>query len=314
MPISVHFAHITDVHISERDKSWSTVVTLAPDLLRESFDHLNQIDDLDFVFLTGDMLDTGTRTEAEAYNRIVATLEKPWHFVPGNHDGYVDPGYPDALNPEDAVMLIDPRMGQERIPTAQRSFWSRTIKPGVQLIGLDSRLAEDWAGMIDRPQLEWLAGQLELHRDDLVIIGIHHPIYPLGPHNARARFPKFICLNGPEIEALLDKYPNVKMTVSGHHHANHLSYGNEGHRLRVCTTALSGYQCIYRTIRITETDNGWRVQVVSHEIGGPEVVQIAYQVAMKDLMAHEYDETDPTSWVRFCAGRPEDLTLDAVLP
>lgn len=314
MPRSVHFAHITDVHISDRDQSWSTVVTLAPDLLRASLDHLNQIDDLDFVFLTGDMLDTGTRTEAESFVKILSTLKKPWHFIPGNHDGFVDPSYPDALKPEEAVMLIDPRMGQERIPAAQRSYWSRSVKPGVHLIGLDSRLAEDWAGMIDATQLVWLADQLEQHRDDLVIVGVHHPIYPLGPHNVRGRFPKFICSNGPEIEALLDRYPNVKMTVSGHHHANHISYASQGHRVRLCSTALSGYQCIYRTVRVSETEKGWHMQVTSHEIGGPETVQIAYQIAMKDKMAQEYDETDPTSWVRFCAGRPEDLTLDAVLP
>jgi len=312
MAISVHFAHITDVHVSDRDQSWSTVVSIAPDLLQETVTYLNQIDDLDFVFLTGDMLDTGTRTEAEKYNAIIATLQKPWHFIPGNHDGYIDANHPDALSPEDAVMLIDPRMGEERVPQAQRGYWSRFIKPGAQLIGLDSRLAEDWAGMIDAPQLVWLEQQLELHRNDLVILGVHHPLAALGPHNTRGRFPKFICENGGEVEALLDRYPNVKLTVSGHHHANHLSLTDTG-RLRVCTTALSGYQCLYRTVRVSETPEGWRVQIQSHAIGGPDIARTAYQVALRDSMAREYDEVDPTAWVRFCAGDPEDLTLDATL-
>src|SRR5262245_43161564 len=121
MALIVQFAHITDVHISDRDHSWGTVVAQAPQLLQTPSQYVNQIDDFDFVYVTGDVLDTGTRTEAEAYNRIVATLHKPWHFIPGNHDGYIDPGHPEALRPEEAIMLIDPRMGDERAPEAQRS-------------------------------------------------------------------------------------------------------------------------------------------------------------------------------------------------
>ncbi len=211
-------------------------------------------------------------------------------------------------------MLIDPRLGRERVPQAQRSYWSRSARPGVQLIGLDSRLAEDWSGTIDAQQFGWLEGQLESHTADLIILAVHHPLHALGPHNLRGRFPKFICDNGAQVEALLDRHPNVKVVLSGHHHANHLSLANGGRRLHVCTTALSGYRCLYRTIRLTQVSGGWRAQVASHNIGDAATHQVAYQAAQQNGLAREFDPADPAAWPDFCAGRPEDLTFDAVLP
>jgi len=314
MPLSVKFAHITDVHISDRDRSWSTVVSLAPQLLQNAFQYVNAIDDLDFVYLTGDVLDTGTRTEAEAFNRVMETLQKPWHFIPGNHDGYVDPNHPIALTPEEAVMMIDPRMGQDRTPEAQRSYYSREVKPGVRVIGLDSRLAEDWSGLVDAQQLAWLEHELNQTRNDVVILAVHHPLHALGPHNSRGRFPKFICENGDRVEALLDRFPNVKVVLSGHHHANHISRANGGRRVHICTSALSGYPCSFRMITIGEAFAGWRVSVESQRIGDEKTVEMAHDVATQDSMARDYDPDNPAAWVDFCAGRAEDITFDAVLP
>jgi 3',5'-cyclic-AMP phosphodiesterase len=312
MANSVHFAHLTDIHISERKQSWSTVSTLAAELFTEAVRLLNQIDDLDFVMVTGDVLDTASRAEVSQFRDIIGALNKTWYFIPGNHDGFIDPNFPNALLPEQAVALIDPRMA-EPTPYVQHGWWSRAIGPGVRLIGLDSRLAETWAGVVSQPQMDWLKGELDQHTNDLVILTVHHPLHALGEHNFRGRFPNFICSNGAEVEALLDHYPNVKLVLSGHHHANHISFSKGGKRLHVCTTALSGYQCIFRTIRLTPVDSGWHISVMTHSTATPQELQKAYEVAMADNMAREYNPDNPAAWVDFCAGRPEDLTFDGVL-
>lgn len=313
MATSVYFAHLTDIHISDRHQSFSTVSTLAAELFTESIGLLNSIDDLDFVMITGDVLDTASRAEVAQYQDIISGLNKPWYFIPGNHDGFIDPKFPDAMRPEEAVTLIDPRMA-DPTPYAQHAWWSRAVGRGVQLIGLDSRLADDWGGMVSQPQLDWLGRELDDHKDDLVILTVHHPLHALGEHNFRGRFTKFICDNGEEVEALLDQHPNVKLVISGHHHANHLSFSNHGRRLHLCTTALSGYQCIFRTIRLTQADNGWKVSVMTHSTANPQELKKAYEVALADHMAHEYNPDNPAAWVDFCAGRPEDLSYQGILP
>lgn len=317
MPVNakLHFAHVTDIHLTEREHSWGTIADLAPRLMRECIAHLNSLPDLDFVLITGDVLDIASPGEARTFLEIVAQLNKPWHFVPGNHDGFIDPLNPTALKPHQAVALLDPRLADPP-PVPQRAFWSRTVAPGVQLIALDTRLADDWSGVVAQPQIEWLDAQLQAHRDDQVIIATHHPLRRLGPHNTRGRLHKFICSNGADVEAVLDRYPNVGLVVSGHHHANHLRLVERGEvkRLHVVTAALSGYPCSYRTIQLAESGGSWRLDIQTHSTADADMLQSTHQLASTAAMAHDFDPNDPTAWPAFCAGRSEDLSYSGLLP
>lgn len=311
----LHFAHVTDIHLSERQHSWGTIAEIAPRLMRECIAHLNALADLDFVLITGDVLDIASPGEAKTFLEIIASLNKPWHFVPGNHDGFIDPHYPDALKPHQAVALLDPRLADPP-PVPQRAFWIRAVAPGVQLIALDTRLADDWSGVVAQPQIDWLEKQLKAHRGNRVIIATHHPLHRLGPHNTRGRLHKFICSNGANVEAVLDRYPNVGLVVSGHHHANHLSLVDHGNvkRLRVVTAALSGYPCSYRTIRLAESGDGWRIDIQTHSTADADILQSTFQLASTANISQEFSPKDPTAWPTFCAGRPEDLSYSGLLP
>lgn len=312
---TLNFAHVTDIHLSEREHSGGIIVGLAPRLMRECIAHLNALDDLDFVLITGDVLDIASPGEARTFLEIIGGLNKPWHLLPGNHDGFIDPNYPDALRPHQAVALLDPRLADPP-PVPQRAFWSRTLAPGVQLIALDTRLADDWSGVVTQPQIDWLEAQLEVHRGEQVIVATHHPLHRLGPHNTRGRLHKFICSNGADVEAVLDRYPNAGLVVSGHHHTNHLSLVDHGRgeRLRIVTAALSSYPCSYRTIRLAASGDGWRVDIQTHSTADADVLQSTFQMASTAAIAQEFNPKDPTAWPTFCAGRPEDLSYSGLLP
>jgi Icc protein len=310
----VHFAHITDIHLSAREQPGSDGTLIAPRLMRECMAHLNTLPDLDFVLFTGDVLDIADQVELEMFLEIAGSLHKPWHFIPGNHDGFIDPAYPHALKPHEVVSRIDPRLS-DPLPAVQQAFWSRQAAPGIQLVALDTRLADDWAGVVSQEQIEWLRGQLEAHRSDLVIVATHHPLHALGPHNTRGRLHKFICSNGTEIEAVLDQYPNVRLVISGHHHASHLSWdgGDGARRLRIVTAALSSYPCSYRTVRLEKQAESWQIAVQTHSTASQNILQETYQRATELAIAHEFAPDDPHAWPTFCAGRPEDRHLSSSL-
>src|SRR5689334_7181807 len=182
---SFHFAHVTDVHINQQGDSWQTLGGDAPRLLQDTFDKLNQIKDLDFVLITGDVLDHATPEELDEFMVALRTLEKPWHFVPGNHDGFVHESNPYALSPDEVMRTIDPRLSDYE-PDANRAFWSREVLPGVQVIGLDSRIVNGWGGVISPPPLDWLRRELDTcSYQDCVIVAIHRPVHKLRPMNER---------------------------------------------------------------------------------------------------------------------------------
>lgn len=305
-----HFAHLTDIHISENGDSWGTIDT-ASVLLNTCIEQLNRIDDLDWVLITGDVMDRATKTELQCVIDALADLKKPWHFVPGNHDGYIDPNHPDAFRPHEAIPLLDPRMA-EPTPHAQKAYWSRAAAPGVQLIGLDSRIANHWDGVVEADQVAWLGQELDAHRDDLVIIAVHHPLHNLGPHNEHGVFTNFICSNGEEVERVLDAYPNVKLVVAGHHHANQLARRNG--RLHINTAALTGYPCVYRTVRVTKQPGGWHTGIETHTVADDNTLKRAFKAASAGSeTAAQFNSDDLTAWPIFCKGRPEDLEFDGLI-
>lgn len=307
MTRTLHFAHVTDIHISDRGDTAHVVGSYAPTLARECFERLNEIDDLDFVLISGDVLDLATQAELDRFLEALAVLRKAWHFIPGNHDGFIHDKYPNAFRPHEAIPLIDPRLTSPP-PEAQQARWSRTVAEGVQMIGLDSRIPDTWAGEVGPEQLAWLKDELEAHHNDLVIIAIHHPVHKLAPHLNSRWWQNYVCRNGRELEELFDHYPNVKLVLAGHHHANQIGLRNG--RVHINTAALSGYPCSYRTLRLSETEAGWRLQVKTHQVGNEAIWQRARDVALVSHPAYEYDAQNPAAYLEFCAGRAEDLSFD----
>ena len=269
-------------------------------------------DDLDFVLITGDVMDLASDDELDTFLEILDTLRKPWHFVPGNHDGFIHPDNPLAFEPHQAVARIDPRMAEPQ-PHANQAFWSRSIGRGIQLIGLDSRLPSDWGGTIRPPQLDWLQREIDRHSadDDLVIIAVHHPLHALGPHNRREPLNNFICDNGAVVERILRLYPSVKMVLSGHHHANQITL-RDG-RLHIASAGLGPYPCVYRIIQLEDTPDGWHATVDTYPIADDSVQAYAREVAMEANIAQVFEPGNPAAWVAYCVGQPRDLKFKGLI-
>lgn len=310
MSLSLHFAHITDVHISDNDRTWGTLGALSDHLLAVTIAQLNALDDLDFVIITGDVLDMATSPELERFTGLMRSLHRPWHFIPGNHDGYYHPEHPEAFAPHEAVPVIDPRMA-EPVPHAQKAHWSRPVAEGARLIGLDSRKADSWGGEINGAQMAWLFDELEAHRRETIIVAVHHPLHNLTPKNMEPWWSNFICDNARQVEMLLDAYPNVRMVLSGHHHANQMR--RRGGRLHISTAALSGYPCTYRTIRLEQVDGGWHAQVRTHTPADEATLKAACDLLLESDIARRFNRDDPEAWAEFAAGGSEDRAFEGLL-
>lgn len=279
-------------------------------LLVETIDQLNAIPDLDFVLITGDVIDGSTEAEIDHFNDLLARLKTPWHFVPGNHDGFIDPAHPDALPPAEAVARIDRRF-TPATAGIQQAYFSREAGAGVRLIGLDSRRSEDWSGEIGPAQFEWLESELDASGDDCVIVALHHPLHNLDAINTREWWSNFICDNGAEVEALLDHYPQAKLVISGHHHAQQIR--RRGGRLHVCTGALTGYPCVYRLIRVSTGGEGCHMAISTHSPADEEALKINYDLMLEASVSRDYNPEDGTAWARFVAGEDGDQSFEGVL-
>ncbi len=73
------FAFISDTHIGSPDGK-------AEEDLRRTVEDINQMKDIAFVVLTGDITELGTDDEIKRAKAILDGLNVPWHIIPGNHD------------------------------------------------------------------------------------------------------------------------------------------------------------------------------------------------------------------------------------
>lgn len=72
------YVHLSDTHIGS--------TTGAEDLRRTVHD-INSQDSIQFVIITGDITEFGADHEITLAKQILDSLNKPWHIIPGNHDG-----------------------------------------------------------------------------------------------------------------------------------------------------------------------------------------------------------------------------------
>ncbi len=73
------FAFISDTHIGSPDG-------VAEEDLRRTVSDINQMNDVAFVVITGDITELGTNAELMLAKRLLDSLKIPLYIIPGNHD------------------------------------------------------------------------------------------------------------------------------------------------------------------------------------------------------------------------------------
>lgn len=302
----LHFAQISDIHISSLGDHDELLSGQSVEILTRTLVDLNKIDDLDFVLITGDLFDRADHVEFSQFQQVIRILQKPYFIIPGNHDRgsiYSDMG----LTRHQFAQAFNPQYKERpAAPEAQAGYWSVSVHQYVQLIGLDSTRDEDWGGSIDALQKNWLKGELAKHPDKLVIVAIHHPLHQLAPIDAHPDWRNFVCDCGPELLALLDGYPQVKLVLTGHHHLTKVD--RLGSRLHIACPAICIYPCAYRTFRLRQqSDDCWQVAWQTHP-AADKVVQDEAQEMMietwRDRAGFELDFVN--THVRLAAGDEYD--------
>lgn len=280
----INFAQISDIHISARGDMFDMLSGRAAGFLTNIVAELNQQADLDFVLITGDLFNEASPPELNRFQQAICTLQKPYYVIPGNHDR-AEPDSLDGLTHLEFAERFNPQIEARLAATdSQPGYWSIAIKPDVQLVGLDSVKDDDWGGVIGAPQLAWLENELERCRDKLVIVAVHHPLHRLAPIDDHPDWANFVCDNGTEVLALLDRYPQVKLVLTGHHHLTKAD--RLGARLHLACPAVAIYPCAYRTVRLSLQPAGeWQIAWQTQPAADPATVAEA-----RARMAHVWTE------------------------
>jgi 3',5'-cyclic AMP phosphodiesterase CpdA len=162
--------------------------------------HVNRLDPLpDLVVISGDLADAGTPTEYTAVRTILAALRVPYAVLPGNHD--------------DREPMREAFADHAYLPRTGALHYCLDDWP-IRLIALDSTVAGDHHGLIDPPQLRWLADRLAEDNGRPVLVFLHHHPFASGiPYLDR-----YNLRNADALAAVLAGHPAVAAVLCGHVH------------------------------------------------------------------------------------------------
>lgn len=224
---------------------------------------------LAFVVHLGDFIDKDMKSY-DALLPIARRSRHPLHFVLGNHDFAVADGEQGR---------VPARLG---MPARYHSFvrhgWMFLVTDGNGLSSYawpkgSAELAHSmavhaarypdkplWDGAIDEAQLRWIDAELiRADRQGLkVMLFNHFPLWPENPHNL---------WNAPDVIALLERHPSVKIWLDGHNHE-----GNYGLRAGIHYVNMKGMLDTEETAYATL--DFFRDRVVLHGVGRQQSMEL----------------------------------------
>lgn len=147
----------------------------------------------DILLLTGDLSQDETPRSYERLRDLIAALEIPAYWLPGNHD--------------------QPWLMAETLCNGLISTTKVVQKGGWNLILLNSMADGKVYGELSVAELTWLEQQLQ-QSDHPTLVALHHPPCRIG-----SDWMDQIGLRQPDrLFAVLDRYPQVKLVLFGHIH------------------------------------------------------------------------------------------------
>lgn len=212
---------LTDLHIRAPGRlAYHRVDTAA--YLREAIASILRLrQPPDAIVITGDLTDFAHADEYAHLALLLQRLPMPVFLLAGNHDS------------REGLRRAFPGHGY----LGSDGFVQYSVAAGpFRLIALDTTEAGRPYGALCSERLAWLAATLARHRDERVVLAMHHPPFAtlIGHMDRQA-----LLHGAAELEALVARHPNVERILCGHlHRAIEVRFGGTV----ACTTPSPAHQ------------------------------------------------------------------------
>ena len=176
------FVHLSDIHVGSGTGA---------DDLRRTVKDINANDSLQFVVITGDITEFGADEEIKLAKQILDSLNKPWHIIPGNHDGNWSESGANTFKNVFGAETFDFKAGKY-------VFLGTACGPNMHM----------GPGQVPRENMLWLDSTLKTIPENTPVIFVNH-------------YPQDDALNNWYDVLDLLKQKNIQFIICGHGHSNH---------------------------------------------------------------------------------------------
>jgi len=290
-----NFAHITDLHLdvsSASENGWQYREKSVP-LFIDALRQLPRLPKLNFVVFGGDQIHYGPHDKESlaVFQKWTAHLNMPYYILLGNTEVSPISGV-SKLRKEDYLRVWN---GKGLKPG--RPSWAFDPVRGVRVIGFDVTVDGKPYGDAGPKQLKWLENELGTNKSKkLIIIFMHQLLMPTTPKDTTPDWSFWMAKNSETVRAVLERYPNVRLVVSGHHHTSRVI--TAGKITYVADPAIVTYPCAFRVFNVTR--QGIHLKNIS--LGDQAIVNRAKELLVTDPYAKMYDLVAPQKAADYSMG------------
>jgi hypothetical protein len=167
----------------------------------------------------------------------------------------------------------------------------------VRVIGFDVTVDGKPYGEAKQSDLKWLEDELkENRRKKLIIVLTHQLLLPTTPKDTTPEWSLWMIKNHEKVRALLERFPNVRLAISGHHHVSKVV--TVGKITYVSDPAIVTYPCALRSYTVSRDG----IYLKNIGLDDKAAVNRAMELLASDPYAKMYDPAAPQKVVEYSAG------------
>jgi hypothetical protein len=271
-----------------REKS----VPLFIDTLRQ----LGKLQKLKFVVFGGDQVHAGPRDRDSlfVFQEWTKHLDMPYYVLLGNAEVSPIPGASKLSRTDYLLAWRGKGLGQGR------SSWSVEPVNGVRVIGFDVTVEGKPYGEAGPGALAWLSNELEASRKArLVIIVTHQLLLPTSPRDSTPEWSLWMVRNHNAVRDVLERYPNVRLVISGHHHVSRVQ--TVQHITYIADPAIITYPCAFRVFTVSRDG----IHLKNIGLDEKSIIERARELLAADPYARLYDPDNPSNVLAYSLGLTE---------
>jgi 3',5'-cyclic AMP phosphodiesterase CpdA len=290
-----NFAHVSDLHLDVRgDSTWQYREKSVP-LFIDALRQLQRLPKpkLKFVVFGGDQIHYGPndKESLDVFQKWTAHLDMPYYILLGNTEVSPISGV-SKLAKDDYLKAWN---GKGLKPG--QSSWAFDPVRGVRVIGFDVTVDGKPYGEASQKDLKWLEDELKSNGDKkLIIVFTHQLLLPTTPKDTTPEWSLWMVRNHEKVRALLERYRNVRLAISGHHHVSKVV--TIGKITYVSDPAIVTYPCALRSYTVSR--DGIYLRNVG--LDDKAAVNRAMELLASDPYAKMYDPAAPQKVLEYSAG------------
>lgn len=210
------FAQLSDIHLMPESacRCW-WMHESAQVLLEQAIEQINGIPDIDFVVLTGDLVDRADPWSFERLQEVLGRLRIPYWASVGNHD-FDQQQRRGRFGRQAFIEWCERQFAFDLAPTGFVDYVASPM-PGLKIVALDASLGPFPypQGRIRPEQLDWLQQTLNTYADEGILVLVHQP-----PLASRMLFRKYRILPDESLalRRVLQSHQHIVGVLSGHLH------------------------------------------------------------------------------------------------